>query len=462
MLRIKLSTKLILGIGFSLILLLGLLFVFVEKRQDQLILREVEQRAEILSNQILLTRKWVADYRGVWVIQDDSKEISPDNMEQIVSARLVSELSQYAEKEQRYKFRLTSLQYKNPDNAPRDYEEEVLLTFKKGDIAFKEKVLEDGSPVFRYIVPLETRESCLSCHSDQGFQVGDINGALSIEIPMEETIKAASSGVWLYFTPAFIIIGIILTVLFFLLRFTVLKPIKAISRASKRLGEGDLSARLNLKTGDEFQQLSNIFNETAEKLSVAYGELSEMFLQTVEAISITLDGRDKYTAGHSQRVSEIAMLLGHKFGLREDELKRLRVSALLHDIGKMAVPDNILHKSGPLSEKEWDLMRSHPVEGLKIVRPIIELRDDPGIAMHHERVDGKGYPFGKKGAEIPLVAKIIGVADAFDAMTSDRKYRLKMTQAEAMEEIERYAGKQFDEDVANKLKEVYLQGDLPE
>jgi len=165
----------------------------------------------------------------------------------------------------------------------------------------------------------------------------------------------------------------------------------------------------------------------------------------IEALSAAVDAKDSNTRGHSEAVTAYAVALARKLGLSESELENVRAAALLHDIGKIGMPDAILKKPGSLEQGEWEVVESHTVVGSDILEKIQQLKTIiPGVRHHHERVDGMGYPNGLKGAQIPLIARIIALADAFDAMVSDRSYRKAMPRKQAIEEIQRCAGTQFD------------------
>ncbi len=167
-----------------------------------------------------------------------------------------------------------------------------------------------------------------------------------------------------------------------------------------------------------------------------------------------LDLRDGITGGHSSRVADLAVHLGQRLAMSTDEMQHLKWAALLHDVGKLGVPDEILTKPGPLSDTEWEQMRRHPTYGLSIVGQDGFLRQVAEIVYcHHEHFDGKGYPRGLAGEEIPLAARVFAVADAYDAMTSDRPYRAALSHTQAMEEIERCAGTQFDPRVVAAMLE---------
>ena len=191
-----------------------------------------------------------------------------------------------------------------------------------------------------------------------------------------------------------------------------------------------------------------------ESLQHSNSELLLAYDATIEGWSHALDLRDNETEGHTQRVTEMAVKLGRAFGLNEAELAQVRWGALLHDIGKMGVPDGILLKPGPLTDEEWVVMKKHPTFAYEMLSPIRYLRLALDIPYcHHEKWDGSGYPHGLKGAQIPLVARIFAVVDVWDALTSDRPYRLAWTEEKAHEHIRASAGTHFDPQVVD----VFMQ-----
>ena len=180
-----------------------------------------------------------------------------------------------------------------------------------------------------------------------------------------------------------------------------------------------------------------------------YEDLQATFQQTIEGLAKAIDKMDRYTAGHSERVADYAMMLARKLGLDAPEVEIVRQSALLHDIGKIGCVLN-LNKPGKLTQDEYEIFKKHPGFGRDILDPIRFLNPlIPGVHLHHERWDGRGYPLGLKGQDVPLIARIIAVADTYDAMTSDRAYRRALPHEVAVNEIERCSGSQFDPDVAN-------------
>ena len=195
---------------------------------------------------------------------------------------------------------------------------------------------------------------------------------------------------------------------------------------------------------------ARLFNE----LQVSNAELTMAYDETIEGWSHAMDLRDKETEGHSQRVTEWTLKLASRLGIDEEDLIHIRRGALLHDLGKIGVPDTILQKPGPLTEEEWDKMRKHPQFAFDMLAPIIYLRPAIDIPYcHHERFDGKGYPRRLKGEEIPLAARVFAVVDMWDALTSDRPYRKAWAPEKALAYIRGQAGKQFDP----KVVEIFLK-----
>lgn len=192
-----------------------------------------------------------------------------------------------------------------------------------------------------------------------------------------------------------------------------------------------------------------------------------LFIHTTIALAAAIDAKDHYTHGHTARVTNLAleiareMMPEHKEQITEEFLRHLHIAGLLHDIGKIGIPESILNKQGPLDPQERNRMNEHPLVGATILEPIKELAVPIlGVKHHHERYDGTGYPQGLKGQEIPLIAAIISVADAFDAMTTDRPYRKGFTKDAAVNEVRQSAGTQFNPGVVAALSKLYEESKL--
>jgi putative two-component system response regulator len=187
-------------------------------------------------------------------------------------------------------------------------------------------------------------------------------------------------------------------------------------------------------------------------------EVRKVFLGAIEALAFALEAKDKYTAGHSRRVTEIAVAIGKELGLSATDMEDLRWGGLLHDVGKIAVDQLIQNKPGELTAEEYEHIMTHPHVGAGIVKPVVNDKVVEMIEHHHDYYDGSGMNQVVKGEDIPLGARILAVADAFDAMTSDRPYRAAMSIADALDEIKRCAGAQFDPVVADAFLKIPVAG----
>ena len=195
--------------------------------------------------------------------------------------------------------------------------------------------------------------------------------------------------------------------------------------------------------------------EQALELVATNRRLADTTLETFAALGAAVEAKDRYTAGHGLRVTLVSILIGQELGLDQVQLDTLRHAATFHDIGKIAVPDHVLNKRGRLTDADFEAMKLHPVEGARICSKLQSLQGAvPLIRHHHERMDGRGYPDGLAGNEIPIGARIIAVADAWDAITSDRPYREGQPAFVALEEIRRCMGPQFDDGVVRAFIEV--------
>ena len=206
------------------------------------------------------------------------------------------------------------------------------------------------------------------------------------------------------------------------------------------------------KTNMEYTQAINLQNQ----------QMREMTMQTIMTIANTIDAKDEYTRGHSRRVAEYAAAIARELGYDDKQVSDIRFIGLLHDIGKIGVPDSVLNKPGRLSDEEYRLMKDHTVIGAEILKDISMVMDlNTGAKYHHEHYDGTGYPEGLKGEEIPAVARMIGVADAYDAMSSNRVYRKHLEPEKVMQELKKGCGKQFDPEACNAIIRLIEEKRLP-
>ncbi len=228
----------------------------------------------------------------------------------------------------------------------------------------------------------------------------------------------------------------------------VTKPfnLEEVSFSVRRALEG---RRLKLENRDYQQHLEQKVEEQAQKIRAS-------FFNAVTALAYALEAKDVYTSGHSQRVTEISVAIAKELGLPKESIEKIRLAGLVHDIGKIGVRELVLNKPGSLSEEEYEHVRLHSETGEHILEPLVGDKEIlKAVRHHHERYDGAGYPDGLKGERIPLLARIIAVADTFDAMTSERPYRKALTKEAACAEVERCRGTQFDPEAADAFLKVW-------
>jgi putative nucleotidyltransferase with HDIG domain len=246
------------------------------------------------------------------------------------------------------------------------------------------------------------------------------------------------------------------------------RPIRGLAASTRAISRGEFHQRSPVRGAAEISELAETFNmmagdieEYIERLKEAAEENRELFIGSIRMLAAAIDEKDPYTRGHSGRVAKYSMLIAQELGLSPDELDKLRISALLHDVGKIGVDDRVLKKPGSLTPEEFDLMKQHTVKGANIMRPVSQLKEMlPGIELHHEHIDGRGYPYGLQGNQIPLMARIIAVADTLDAMTTNRPYQSAMDLEYALGKIKALTGAKFDAVVVTALESAINAGKL--
>ncbi|HEV3253450.1 MAG TPA: HD domain-containing phosphohydrolase [Candidatus Acidoferrales bacterium] len=266
------------------------------------------------------------------------------------------------------------------------------------------------------------------------------------------------------------VVGVTILALIFgyLFALGISTPIRGLVESTRAISRAEFHERAEVGGAAEISELAETFNNMAgdieqfvERLKQAAAENRELFLGSIKMLAAAIDEKDPYTRGHSGRVAKYSVFIGKELGLDEEELDRLRISALLHDVGKIGVDDQVLKKPGKLTDEEFEIMKQHPVKGANIMRPVAQLKEMlPGIELHHEFLNGKGYPYGLKGDEIPLMARIIAVADTFDAMTTNRPYQSAMEQDYALERIRSLAGTKFDPRIVSAIEAAIASGKI--
>jgi HD-GYP domain-containing protein (c-di-GMP phosphodiesterase class II) len=320
----------------------------------------------------------------------------------------------------------------------RQDDESYFQEFSSANIAYQEVV-----------APFEVRS---------GADVGILGTSLAKTF-LVQTSNITRFQIFAFATTAFLII--IGAGLFIADRFT--KPLLKVVDASSQVAAGNLDITIIPSGNDEITELANSFNEMVSSLQRSESELIHAHDETVQAYDRTIEGwckalelRDNVTEGHTQRVTELTLLIARQLGIGEEELVHIRRGALMHDIGKMAIPDSILKKPGALSDEEWLEMRKHPSYAYDMLSPISYL--SPSLAIpycHHEKWDGSGYPRGIKEEEIPLEARIFAIADVWDALRSDRPYRNAVPAETVLKYIEENKEQHFDPNIVDAFLVVY-------
>ena len=246
------------------------------------------------------------------------------------------------------------------------------------------------------------------------------------------------------------------------------RPIAHLAESTRAVADGKYGATVEVTGTEEIADLSENFNvmstsirDAFEKVQRAARENQELFLSSIRALAAAIDAKDPYTRGHSERVARYASAIAREMGLPSDEARKVRLSALLHDVGKIGVDDRIIRKPTALTDDEFELMKAHPVKGAAIMETIPQLADIiPGMKYHHEKWEGGGYPDGLKAEQIPLQARIVAVADAFDAMTTTRPYQKAMEVSYVLERLREMSSKRFDGAVVEALARSHAKGEL--
>jgi HD-GYP domain-containing protein (c-di-GMP phosphodiesterase class II) len=248
----------------------------------------------------------------------------------------------------------------------------------------------------------------------------------------------------------------------------ITNPLQVLTASGRALARGDFSQRVHLRSRTEIGELAETFNTMSEELEQFVEDLKQaaeenraLFLGSIQMLAGAVDEKDPYTRGHSDRVTRYSLLIGKELNLDAPFMETLQISAQLHDVGKIGIEDRILKKPGALTAEEFEVMKTHTTKGANILRPVTQLAEMlPGIELHHEALDGRGYPYGLEGDQIPLLARVIAVADTFDALTTNRPYQHAHTPEDALKIIQNLAGKRLDPVPVAALMTVYGRGEI--
>jgi HD-GYP domain-containing protein (c-di-GMP phosphodiesterase class II) len=248
----------------------------------------------------------------------------------------------------------------------------------------------------------------------------------------------------------------------------IARPIRALAERTREIASGNYKQRVELKTQNEIGTLAENFNVMSESIETAVEQLKKaahenqlLFINSVRMLAAAIDAKDPYTRGHSERVARYSIAIGKNLALPEKEMRNLRISALLHDVGKIGIDDRILRKPGALSEDEFEVMKGHPAKGAAIMSGVAQLIDIiPGMKYHHEKWGGGGYPENLEAEQIPMQARIVAIADTFDAMTTNRPYQKAMELNYVVDKIKSFAGTRFDPRVVDAFVNAVKRGDI--
>jgi len=248
----------------------------------------------------------------------------------------------------------------------------------------------------------------------------------------------------------------------------ITNPLQILTQSSRALARGDFSQRVHLRSRTEIGELAETFNTMSQELEQFVEDLKRaaeenhaLFLGSIQMLAGAVDEKDPYTRGHSDRVTRYSLLIAKEMKLPPTFMETLQISAQLHDVGKIGIEDSILKKPGALNAEEFEAMKTHTTKGANILRPVTQLAAMlPGIELHHEALDGRGYPYGLQGDQIPLLARVIAVADTFDALTTNRPYQTAHTPEDALAIIQTLVGKRLDPEAVAALMAVYARGEI--
>ena len=339
------------------------------------------------------------------------------------------------------------------------------------DLKVVQDWLESGAQVQSALAPFSATRDDRQVEMLGSYATAELdkNSRLGVIAVQDESAALASVSDMRWQTMWISLVAALLTILigiFFAKKLT--HPVLELAGGAHRIATGDFSQRIEVTSRTELGDLGTSFNLMTDQIERFISDLQrsaeenrQLFIGTVKGLAAAIDGKDPYTRGHSERVSRFSVAIAQRLGLGDDEVEKIRISALLHDVGKIGIDDNVLKKPAALTDEEYEIMKKHPQKGYKIMSQIPAMKEFlPGMYMHHEMVDGKGYPQGLRGDEIPLMGKIVAVADTFDAMTTDRPYQKAMNFDDAVARIESFVNTRYDPAVVAAFTEACRDGQI--
>ena len=353
------------------------------------------------------------------------------------------------------------------DDEPADEEDEILgTTAYPGDeydaSRFPEMMKAFDGPSADTEFEVDEWGATLSGYAPIRDKKGNAVAVLGVDIKADEVYGV--QGAVRRRALSVLVLGIILSIfLGIFLAKRITNPIKKLVDGTNHIADGDLKYQVEIPDHDEISELARSFNKMGASLYESRRKLHDYFYRVMQSLVRILEAKDGYTEGHSERVAEYSERIALKLGFSQGRAELIKRTAQLHDIGKLAIQQSILNKEGRLTEGEWRLIREHPIVGEDILKPVVF--DKEMLAMvrsHHERYDGVGYPDKINGKNINIFAQIISVADSYDAMTSARAYRPALSKEEAIEELKKNSGTQFNPRVVEAFLEVLEEEDTCE
>jgi len=474
----NIRTRMVIIVGSVLLIILGGAFAFIyisHERQAEELYR-AQALAVHASNDMVA--KTIAKYGGVWVEKKDGVEVgrylakipgltvemegkNGKKYALLNGYSFIQEMTALSNDRNSdlnvgFTFRAPTDKALNPVNKTTPEEQRHLDKMRKEGLDEYSlfTTSKDGSPLYIHNKANRiTQSSCIEpCHPN--YKIGAIEAIRTVALPIgkAEALRQESLRNIVYiFLAALIMVS---AALFLIARY-ITSPIKELVMATNRFSKGEKNVEIDIKRNDEIGELAHAFNQMVSEVNRSQEELRSIYLNIVKAFVQTIEAKDPYTRGHSENVAIYSKLLGGELGFSAEQIKQIECAALLHDIGKIGIREEILNKPGKLTDDEYEQIKTHPDLSAQIIANIPDLAQVAKIIKHHhERYDGKGYTDGLMGEQIPLMSRILAIADAFDAMTSNRPYRQGCDKEEAFAKLRKGAGTQFDADLVESFIKV--------
>jgi len=461
--------RMIFAVGSVLLVILGGAFVFIYESQERQFEALYRAQALVAHDFTDMVAKTVSKYGGVWVEEKDrvgvnqylakipglnveiegkdgKKYFRMNGFTFIQEMTAVQNSLDGSELSVGFTHRAPTDKALNPLNKPTPEEQRHLDKMRAENLNEYSVFSTDknGAPVYVHNKANRiTQGSCIEpCHPN--YKIGAIEAMKTVALPVgrAQAMKEESLKKIIYiFMSALLVVSAVL----FLIARHITAPINELMVATDRFSKGERDVKIDIKRNDEIGELAAAFNRMISEVNHSQEELRRLYLDIVKAFVRTIEAKDPYTRGHSENVARYAMLLGEVLGLSAEQMKQLECAALLHDIGKIGIREEVLNKQTSLTDEEYEHVKAHPDISAQIVGNIPDLAPIAYVIKHHhERCDGKGYTAGLTGEQIPLLSRILAIADTFDAMTSDRPYRCGCNKETAFAELRKGAGTQFD------------------